>query len=291
MSRSESMTAYRLWLAFTLCLLGVVAGCTGTTTRIAGWYVTRQIDGYVDLTGEQKELVRARVDVLIEEIRRDELPKALYLMRLVRDAIAQNQVQDRIDGLQERSDAFLERAAGRLIPELGWLLSQLDDAQITYFEGKLKENVDKIYEDQQLPQGERRKKMDEQLVEGLEKAVGDLSAAQQQTILQAAHALPDDRAQRYRNDLARIQSTGKLLRAHPGQAAVEAELRRLWATRYEVTAGRDKLTRRAEQREFLLSVDRTMTEQQRAHAVESLNERIRSLARFELHAEATSAPN
>ena len=265
-------------------------GCSGMSTKVAGWYVTRQIDGYFDLTSEQKEQVRERVDTLIAEVRRDELPKALYVMRLVRNAIAENQVAPRIDDLQERADVLLERAAQRLIPELAWVMSQLDDAQIAYFEGKLRENLGKIYEDQKLPAGERRKKLDEQLIEALEKAVGDLSVAQRQTILQAAHALPDDRAARYRIDHARIASTGTLLRAHPGQPAIEAELQRLWVTRYEVAAGRDKLTRRAEQRTFLLTVDHTVTTAQREQAVENLNERIRSLARFELREESQGAP-
>lgn len=267
-----------LWL---LC----ASGCAGTTTKLAGWYVTRQIDGYFDLTSEQKEKVRERVDVLIAEIRGDELPKALYLMRLVRDAIAQNQVPQRIDDLQERSDTLLERAAQRLTPELAWVMSQLDNRQIGHFEQKLRENVDEIYEDQRLPAAERRQKMDDQLLKSLEKAVGELSPPQRASILAAAHALPDDRAARYRVDLARIESTGKLLRSHPGQSAIEAELKRMWATRYEVAQGRDKLTRRAEQRRFLLSVDQTITDEQRQQAVENLNDRIRSLARFAIHAE------
>lgn len=267
------------------------SGCAGTTAKLAGWYVTRQIDGYFDLTGEQKDRVRERVDVLIAEIRRDELPKALYLMRSVRDAIAQNQVAQRIDDLQARSDVLLERAAERLIPELAWVMSQLDNRQIAHFEHKLRENLDAIYKDQKLPVAERRQKLDDQLLENLEKAVGELSRAQQQTILEAAHGLPDDRAARYRVDLARIQSTGKLLRTHPGQSAIQAELKRMWATRYEVAEGRDKLTRRAEQRRFLLSVDRTITDEQRTRAVENLNDRIRSLARFEMRAEPKSAAN
>jgi len=291
MGRLGSQQTRGFALVVRSCLLCLLLGCTSTTTRVAGWYVTRQIDDYLDLTGDQKDQVRARVDGLIAEIRRDELPKALYLMRLIRDAIGQDQVAPRIDDLQARSDALLERAAARLIPELGWALSQLDDAQIAHFEGKLRENVDALYKDQKLAPTERRKRADEQLIEGLEKAVGDLSAAQQQAILLAAHALPDDRAARYQADLSRIASTGKLLRTHPGQAAIEGELRRLWETRYEVGAGRDKLVRRAEQRGFLLSVDRAMTSEQRAHAVESLNERIRGLARFELHADAKGAPN
>lgn len=252
------------------------------TTRVAGWYVTRKLDGYLDLTREQKSQVRGRVDTLLTEIRREELPRALYVMRLVRNAIAEDQVPQRIEELQERSDQLLEQAARRLIPELGWALSLLDDRQIGHLEGKLREKVDELYADQKLPPAERRAKLDAQLLEGLEKVVGDLPAPQRESILRAAHEIPDDRAARYRFDLRRIASTGELLRSHPGQAAIEAELQRLWATRYDVDQDRDKRSRRAEQRRFLLSVDRTMTEAQRKRAVENLNDRIRSLARFQL---------
>jgi hypothetical protein len=259
-----------------------LGGCAGTTSKVAGWYVTRQIDDYLDLTSDQKDQVRARVDVLIDEIRHKELPQVLYLMRLVRDAIASNQVPGRISDLQQRSDRYLDHAASRLIPELAWLMTQLNDAQISHFESKLREAVDKIYADQKLPSAERRHKLDEQLIESLEKAVGTLSEGQKRTILSAAHALPDERGARYRFDLARIQSTGKFLRTHPPQAAIEAELGRLWATRYDIESGRDKTARQGEQQSFLLTIDRTVSEQQRTFAVEKLNDQIRSMARFVL---------
>jgi hypothetical protein len=271
-----------LWRIWLLCTLGCSAGCAGATARIAGWYVTRQIDGYFDLTSEQKDQVRLRVDELIAEIRSQELPQLLYLMRLVRDAIAEGEVPQRIADLQARSDLMLDRAAERLIPELAWLMSQLDDRQIAHLEAKMRASVDKIYEDQKLAPAERREKLDGQLVESLEKVVGDLSDGQRRTILTAAHALPDDRSARYRFDLARIYNTAKFLRTHPPQAAIEAELARLWRTRDDLGAGRDKRQRREEQQGFLLTIDRTLDPEQRRHAVEKLNAQIRSLARFAL---------
>jgi hypothetical protein len=273
-----------------IVLLILVSGCANTTANLAGWYVTRQIDGYFDLSSEQKARVRQRVDRLIVEIRGDELPKLLYLMRLVRDAIRDDQVPSRILQLQDRSDAFLERAAARVIPELAWLLAQLTDGQIGHFERRLTARVEELYEEQRLPPAERREQRDEQLVEGMEKAVGELTAEQQAALLAVAHGLPDDRPARYRRDLERIGSTTALLRTHPGQAAIEAELRRLWDTRYEVEAGRDKLSRMAEQRSFLLALDRLVNADQRKHAVNRLEDQIRSLARFELRGGAPPGP-
>ena len=79
----------------------------------------------------------------------------------------------------------------------------------------------------------------------------------------------------------RIVSFAAFLRRHPGAAAIDAELRGRWETRYDALGpGRDKAARRAEQIQLLLAIDGTLSAEQREQAVESMNDRIRDAKRF-----------
>src|SRR5690349_10839999 len=72
-------------LALLLSLL--VSACSSASTKVAGWYITRQIDHYVDLTSAQHDLVRPAVDREVDRVRREDLPRWIDLLRGVRDQI------------------------------------------------------------------------------------------------------------------------------------------------------------------------------------------------------------
>jgi hypothetical protein len=65
--------------------------------------------------------------------------------------------------------------------------------------------------------------------------------------------------------------------------AIEAELKRLWATRFAALGPEHDLkVRRDRQRHFLLEIDALLTPAQRTHAVAHLNEQIGKLQRWAL---------
>ena len=264
----------RWWTSFALALCVLcMSSCTSLTTRFAGWYVTREIDRYLDLTSEQQHVLRAHVDAQLSRLRRDELPKWLTLLRELRDQMDRGTSEVAIARLQRRTDALLDHTAHLLIPEVSQLLSKLDADQIAHFEREMLEEHEEKHEEEEA--------LDEQLVEAIESLVDDLQVTQQETIRRAARALPDRRPQRYRVDKQRILSTAALLRTHPGPQAIQQELTRLWTTRYDVLGpdcDRDSI--RTEQRRFFLLVDGTLSREQRDYAVEQLSDRIRSVKRF-----------
>lgn len=272
-----------------LCLVAAVlsvSACTSTTARLAGWYVTRELDSYLDLDREQKGQLRKRVDEQLEWLRRDELPRWLSLLRRVRDSIGRGPTEQELAAHLQRYDALLDQAVERLSPMGAEILAGLSDAQIAHFEARMLEKHEETYESLKLPPHERREEQDERLIESVENVVGDLRDDQRRMLLDKVHALPNERPIRYRVDRERIVAFAKLLRTHPGAAAIEAELRRLWDTRYEVLGpGRDRTSRRIEQRRLLLDIDRTLSQEQREEAVEHLNGHIRSGKRFLLPAQ------
>ena len=267
-----------------LCLIGAalcLSACGATTARLAGWYVTRQLDGYLDLDHDQKHQLRARVDQQLEILQQRELPRWMYLLRQVRDSVGRGGTEEELARELERYDALLDAAANRLVPTGAEILEELDDRQIAHFEARMLEKHEATYEDLTLPAHEQRERLDERLVDALEDIFGRLRDDQQRTILHKAHALPDDRPMRNRVDRERIHSFAKFLRTHPGKAAIETELRQLWDTRYQVLGpGRDKVSRRIEQRRLLLHIDQTLSREQRDHAVEHMNGHLRTAKTF-----------
>ena len=268
----------------TLCavLLALwVSACSSATERLAGWYITRQIDSYLDLSSVQKRAVRARVDEQLHRLRQSELPRWLYVLRETRDTLQRGASESQLITLQQRYDRLLDDAVTLLTPDVAAVLAELSEAQIAHFERRLRERQDETYEERELAPQERRAKTDEQVCEAIESLVGDLSDEQRRAVSKLVQALPDERPERYEVERRRIAAAGQFLRTHPGAPAIEAELKRLWQTRYDgLGKGRDIGSRRAEQRAFLQAVDRLLTGEQRAHAVETMDKLIRRAKRL-----------
>lgn len=265
-------------------LVGMVvalSACSFTSTRLVGWYVTRQIDHYLDLTSAQKEQLRPHVDAEVDRARREDLPHWVSLLRSIRDLTEHGPSDEGAAAVQRRYDTLLDAGVANLAPKFAPLLAELDAEQRAHFQRRLLEFVDKTLPEQKLPPEQRRAKQDENMIEGIEKIAGDLSEEQERKLLTRMHEAPDDRPLRYQNDRRRVYSFIKFLATKPGAPAIEAELKRLWVTRFDALGpGFDLTSRRALQRKQLIALHGLLTPEQRAHAVEHLTEQITSIKRW-----------
>jgi hypothetical protein len=267
-------------------VLGLALGaCSLTSTRLAGWYATRQIDGYLDLTSEQKSRIRPHVDADVERLRREDLPHWLNLLRRVREIVRQGPSDEKILSVQRRYDALLDAGVAHLAPQFAPLLAELDDEQLAHFQRKLLEFVDKQLPEQTLPVEERQAALDKRTIKAIEKVTGDLDDDQKQKLIGRIHSEPNDHPLRYQNDRRRTFAFIKFLKTKPGAPAIEAELKRLWATRFDALGPRfDLVSRRALARKQLLNLYALLTPKQRAHTVEYLTDQIVQIKRWVLPA-------
>src|SRR5690349_20905319 len=120
-----------MWRARWSCLLLglVLSACSLTSTRLAGWYVTRQIDSYLDLTSEQKSRIRPHIDAEVDRMRSQDLPHWVNLLRWVRELTQEGPSDERVRALQHRYDELLDAGVARLTPQFAPLLAELDDDQ------------------------------------------------------------------------------------------------------------------------------------------------------------------
>jgi hypothetical protein len=270
-------------IACALLLAYLTTGCTATGERLVPWYVTRKLASYMDLTSAQKKSARATVDETIAVLRRGELPHWISLMREVRAGIHDGLAEDDVARLQRRYDERLDAGVKLLAPRLAGLLVQLDAEQLDHLAERMREDVDEQYEELDEPPQKRAAALEKRALKAVEDAVGDLTDAQEQAIRALIRALPDERPKQYASAKEHIARFRAFMATRPTPAAVELELQRMWAQRYDALGpGHDKTARRAQQRAWLLSVYRLLSAEQRTHAEERLTERIATLKRFVL---------
>jgi hypothetical protein len=264
-----------------LGLVLLLLGNACSVASLAGWYVTRRVDKYLDLSSEQKKWVRARVDHHIEALRRSATTEAVPLLRRVRGVVARGPTEADIAELQREVEALIDRFVARVVPDVAALFASLRDDQIDRFQRKMRKGLGEGYEDLRLPPDERRERADEKAIEAVEKWTGSLAPAQKARLLKAVRAMDDERAATYRVHVSRLNAFADLLRGRPGAVEVGKELRRLWDTRYDAIApSRSRDAQRADQRRILLLIDGMLTMEQRRHAVDEINSVIVKIKRF-----------
>jgi hypothetical protein len=276
------MRRVRVWWL----VLGVaLSACSLTSTRLVGWYATRQIDGYLDLTSEQETRIRPYVDADVERLRREDLPHWLNLMRWIRELVAEGPTDEKLAAVQRRYDELLDAGVAHLAPQFAPLLAELDGAQLDHFQKQLLEFVDKQLPEQKLPPEERQAELDKSTIKAIEKVTGNLDDTQEEKLLTRTHTELNDRPQRYQHDRRHAYSFIKFLRKKPGAPAIEAELKRLWVTRFDgLGPGSDLVSRRALQRKQLIALHTLLTPKQREHTVAYLTDQIVMIKRWVLPA-------
>ena len=288
-------------------LLALLAGCSAVEFAYnnADTWLRWQAGSYLDLKNTQAEEFNARLGSFLAWHRSQALPQYARLaqdagLRLERGATLQDLVWG-YDAIRQQSREGLRRAG----VELGDLLDRLSSAQIEHLERRFAENNRKYAREwlEGTPE-ERRGRRYQRLVHALEDWLGELSDAQRERVRQFNDGAPlngelRDRERRRRQaELLAMLRARESARRYNERAPFSAELRdrdrkrrqaefvamlrareaarRLarWAQDWE--AGREPAyveaarATHAEYVELLLDLDRTLSAEQRAHAVARL---------------------
>jgi hypothetical protein len=280
------MVALRAWHVLRMLVLwtllgSVAAGCSAAGERIVPWYITRKLDGYLDLTSAQKDFARATVDETLRLARSSELPHWISLLREMRQGIHDGLDDASIARLQRRYDERLDVAVQLLAPRLANILVQLDDRQIAHFCARMRKDLKDQYKELDKPPAERAKAIEERGLDAIEDLVGDLSDAQERTLRSLIRSVPNERLKQNQSAEQHIDRFAGFMHTHPSAPLIEAELRDMWEHRYDALGpGHDKTARRTQQRKWLLGVYQMLTAEQRTHAEEVISDRIVMLKRF-----------
>lgn len=192
MSQNGNRTISRLFL---IALMAVLAACSSLRlaynngdTLLYWW-----LDGYVDLTSDQKGVVQKEIDKLFSWHRKTQLNDYVQILQTGQKQLAGNltaaDLQADYDDIKGRTQKLLLKAA----PELAGLATSLEPDQIDNLEKKFASNLDDFRKknmkgDKEAQQKFRYKKSMEQF----ELWFGKFSKEQEEQIRKASDARPLD---------------------------------------------------------------------------------------------------
>lgn len=221
-----------------LCLL---LGACSTTTRffynrldiVLPWYAER----YVDLNGEQRDVLDAQLEEMLEWHRRDELPRYVLLLDDILGRLdGEPTEQDVIELSNLFEDAWI-RLRDRALDELLLLGGELRDDQMDEFVESLQKRQDK-YERKYLPRDDEefREEAYDDFAENLEDYLGRLSKAQKAAVEAAVEELirADDLWLSQRQ--VWIDRIAQELRREPGWQGRIRQLVRNWESELDDTS-------------------------------------------------------
>ncbi|MYM73504.1 hypothetical protein GTP56_15020 [Duganella sp. FT134W] len=204
-----------LYSLFLIVLMAALAACSSLRlaynngdTLLYWW-----IDGYVDLTSEQKSVVKEDIDKLFHWHRKTQLNDYTQILQTAQRQLAagatQADLQTDFDDIKTRTEALLLKAT----PQLAELVRSLQPDQIATLERKFAANnadfrKKNMRGDREAQQRFRYKKSMEQF----ELWFGNFSSEQEAAIRQASDARPlnneiwlDERTRRQNNILAAVR--------------------------------------------------------------------------------------
>jgi hypothetical protein len=241
--------------------------------------LTWMVDGYVDMSGEQKEWMRDRVARIMEWHRHHELPEyRRFLERVLaetQEPFTVEEIAAAFRDLRRHYHATVEQ----VLPDAADFLLRLDAAQVRHMEEKFAEDNRKfVKESLKGTPDQRRARRVKQFVGHLDGWLGSVSDAQREIVERYNAEIPDLIEERLADRKVRHMETVALIRSRPPREQMVAGLRRLLVD--ADSWRRPEFLKKLEDRdqrffELLSKVSATLSAEQRAH----LQARIRSYMR------------
>jgi hypothetical protein len=226
-----------------------------------------QVDHYLDLEGEQTVQLDRGLAAVLAWHRADALPQYARLAnemaaRLAR-GIKRPDLDWSYDAMREQVRLALAAAAG----ESAGLLDRLGTEQIDHFERRLAEENRKFAKEEvQATVEERHKRRLKRNVERLEEWFGSLDDAQVDRVRQYNTRAPLTGALRERDRKRRQAEFVAMLRARDARRQLAPWLER-WESDREPAYAQASHATRDEYMQLLLDLDKTLSAEQRTHAV------------------------
>lgn len=267
----------RLYLV--VCVtVGLLMSCSPTFLyRHADRLLLWKIDEYVDLTSDQKRMVKDRIKALLARHRKEALPLYERFLIEIKDKSSDGLDHQEVDWIFSTYQQFRTDLFGRLVSDGGIVLSSMSDRQIAYLERQFQRDHEKAAGRMKEDQQARLAKRALTTLDWLKNWLGPLTKEQQQRIKALSMALPDLPAIGLEYQRDRQQQLIGFLRSTRDPDFISRYLES-WLLRPERTAPPD-YQRAVEQlnaslKDMTLDIDHFITMQQRAHALLELQHLI-----------------
>ncbi len=206
-------------------LLAIAALAAAACTRLAYDHATPMlawmVDGYVDLSHDQKDWLRARLDRAMAWHRRNELPEYRRFLADIARRSDGTFTETEVEQAWLKIRADYDRVVEHILPDTADFFLSLDDRQLDRLERKFaKENEKQRKEMTEGTEEKRRARAVKRTTESVQEWIGELDDRQRGIVAARESALPPitedrfaDRAYRQRETiaLARTRDRAKLI--------------------------------------------------------------------------------
>ena len=274
-----------LTLAIVLLVLGACS-MQRLAYQQADWLLLREMDNYLDLREEQRELVATALETHLTRHRVEQLPQFADAFSEASDRAQRGLTEQDARWALVQGRLLLTATAEIMLPTLVSTLADLTPAQRRHLAQRMDERNDE-YVDSHALQGtaqQQARRTTERSVESIERWTGKLSDEQIAIVQQVSLSMPAIAADWLAYTRARQNALLQLLDSQASAAAIEEFLRGWWMRRDSLPPQLgDKRDQRLEARiRLIVRLDGTLDSVQREHLVgrlQSLADDARSLLR------------
>ncbi len=262
------MTLARIALCLTFILASVGCSARVLGVRHADKLAMHQIDRMFDLTDAQEDEFGPQVKAEVERLKRDRLPRVIQKLEDYQRAWDRGPTEADALAVVDEYDAVRVDLANQIGPLAAKFLSSLSAEQIAHLEEELKEgneSSDDLLKKSPEDFVEKRRK---NTLKGFEHWLGSLADDQEEKFLAL---VPPNRAEfvQYREErLASQKAFLDLLKARPGEAAIQAKIVEWTKEPYKMrgTTPEEGQRRRKKMIRILAESHALATAEQRRHA-------------------------
>ncbi len=259
------------------------AGCATTLLyNHADWLITRQLDGYFDLSQPQKAFVSARLDSILNHHRHEALPRYEVVLQQAGARIQRGLTADDLDWAFAQYDQLKSDLFARFVPDGTDFLRLVKEPQLSRLRKGLQQRLAR--EEELLRDGvqARLAKRTDRIVALAKDWLGPLSGRQEQEIVRLAMDFPDILPAWYAHQLQRNEQLIEIMEARHDQRTADRLYE--WLVEQEKHADPQFLEVATQLRErvaeLVIALDRLATAEQRGHALSKLDDLAKTIHRL-----------
>ena len=271
------------WHAMLPILLGglLLAGCSTTIVyNHADSLLLWQLDRYFDLTRAQRQVLSERLDAILARHRREALPQYESFLIQVQTRVARGLTGGDIDWFFAQYDRLRADLFGRFAEDGTALIRSLDDAQVRHLQEAIRNHDEQDDRLLRVASTERLADRADRTLAWLTEWVGELTPDQRREITRLSLMFPDMLPGWLAHQRDRRKQLLVLVQARRDQVALSRGLR-AWLVDPDRDASPEYVEAIGRMRQgvkqMALSIDHSLTPEQRRHATGELRDVIQTV--------------
>lgn len=259
-----------------LLMAAVLGGCSFKSMyNQLDWLMLGMVEDFVTLNEDQEQDVSRRIQRLLDWHRTEQIPLYIQDLQRIKSSTATGLTEESAEGIL---DLFMQRwtaLKSRVATDMAETLVNMDEKQKSEIYTEIENRNREIREEYAaLSEKEREHRIGDRIIENFERWLGDLNEVQKKIVREQITNIKPIHEERLAFRSRWQQGFREVMDSDLDKPAKVARLNELFANpeHWQSAAYKEKLSHNSRQvRRLVLSVDRTLTPEQKAHLQERLD--------------------